>query len=252
MKFTISAAVFAAATAASAQGIEIKSADFTLGYRVGETRSSLPISTTQIGIGADIGFSNTLGINVDLAYLTNNPNSAFPYDYTGFEILLNPYWDISDSVRLGAFYDNTTMNYGMFSRDSTAYGLTGSYKASDRLMIDGYAGFGRIFLAGDSYILGAAANYSLGNGWAIGARVDYQEFEATDSTRVGLASSYTFNTSFSSPLTITVQYDYETTTFGGSDNGISGISISVPFGGESRAIRPTKNRRGNLVDRPVT
>ncbi len=249
MKYSMAAIALFIGTTASAQNLTFKSAEFNIGYRYGETGSSLPIGTWQIGVAADIGFAPDLGIEAEMAYLTNNPDSVFPYAYTGFEILLNPYWDISETVRLGAFTDTTFMAYGLSTPPTTSYGLTGRIALSDRMRLELYAGLG-VARGLDFYMLGAAADYDLGNGWAVGGRADYQAFDGYAITNLGLAGSYRFATQFSPPLTVTLQYDYEMT--GGTSPGMWGLKLSVPFGGEATAMRPTRNRRGMLVDRPLT
>jgi len=254
MLFRITAAAIFASSAAAAQGIDIRLAELTFGYKSGETASALQLDGTRIGLGVDIGLADNFGIDAEIAYTTD----AAPFEFDGYEILLNPYWNVSQQLRLGVFWDMTNQNFGAGERSSEIYGVTAVYEASDQLVVDGYAGTGEEdLLALGTNVAGLAANYALGNGWALGGSVDYQEIDtgggSLDVTRLGVATSYTFGGIGSGgPLTMTFNYDRESQAGFATSPGIFGLSLSIPLGGSQKPARPAKNRRGIHVDRPLT
>jgi len=251
MIIRIVATTLFAATAASAQGIDIRSAELTFGYKSGETSSALQLDIARISLGLDIGLGGNFGIDTEIAYASD----AAPFEYDGYEILLNPYWQASPDLRLGVFWDMTSQNFGPTERVSEIYGLTFAYAVSDRLAVDGYIGTGEEdFMSLDTNLIGLAANFDIGNGWALGGSADHQTIGGViEVTRIGVATSYTFNdTGSGMPLTMTFKYDVESQPGWDPNPGIFGLSLSIPLGGNPKPARPANNRRGIHVDRPLT
>jgi hypothetical protein len=235
---------------ALAQGIEVRSASVTLSYEDGTEGNGLPVGRAGLGIDMDLGFGDRFGIEAGLGLFRNDASGGFAFEYEGKDLFLNPYWQASDSLRIGLFYDKTWLSYGVSTLSSDLYGVTVAYAAPGGMMIDGYLGKGNAQHDLDATAVGVALNYDFGNGWALGGHIDHEVltgFSDLEVTRFGVTSSYTFQGQI--PVTVTFGGVYEDTF---EDDTRFGLELSIPIGRNPGPARPADPRRGIVGGRPLT
>ncbi len=251
LRIATAAFVTLAALPVSAQGVDLRAASVALSYEDGTEGNNLGTGRARVAIGVDLGFGDRFGMTAELGYLSNDSSGGTNFDYKGLDLFLNPYWQTSDGLRIGLFYDTTQLNSGSTDFDSDLYGLTIDHIGAGGLMIDGYLGAGtanRFDL--DATVLGVALNYDFSNGWAVGGHLDYEELTGSfnlDNTRIGLAGSYSFQGS--TPVTVTLSTVYEDTD---SNDTRFGLEFSIPIGPDAGPARPADPRRGIFGGRPLS
>jgi hypothetical protein len=225
----------------------------TLEYGSYDYQGVLDIDAFRIGAASDFAIGGAFGVQGALSYEDADDSGA----NTGsrFSWALHPYYEFSEALRVGAFYQRSSLDIGA-TYETTYYGAEAMFSPVENMTVEVYLGGGEIPLFPDADL----TSYGLGVSYAFGpnlvGRASYEadELEAGPSfdysnTSVGL--DYHFGGGSAVPLILSLDYGQDT-NFTINQTEWWALGVSIPLGGTAGASgRKLFGERGALEWYPL-
>ena len=229
MKNAFLAAAAIASISSPALASDIFSGELTLGYQnLFDSGDSADNFFGGGAVNADLG--NGFHLNGGLNY-TGTDYLGEDVDLTVFS--LGAGYDVSPNLRLGAFYDHTSLDVGILSVTANHFGVEGAYTL-EGATLSGFFGKGDSSdLDLDSTVIGGEFNYEVTSAIDLGAFLMHEEIESVDIDNFGLTIGYDMTETAGVPV-------YLNASIGRVDAGdLSAnqftLTASIPLGGKGAA-----------------
>lgn len=179
------------------------------------------VSTTTIDGFAVFSLSNAFDVQADLnSNFLSTSGGSFTYSDLGYGV--HAIYNISNSSRVGAFYNSTSL-YEFY--DLQSFGLEYQY-SSGPIDLEIQAGQGQIFDL-DVNFIAASAEYAFGD-FSVGAGVFVvPDLDGATASELSINASYTIPSFYNAKLSV----EYSTLNFSSFDTGsLIEVGLSIPFG----------------------